>query len=56
MKCPNCGGEDCERVEVDVGVGTQCGPWGCPDCGWAEDEDDTLPVVPEETEWDDEFN
>jgi hypothetical protein len=35
MKCPNCGGE-CDRDEVDIGVGVQGGPWGCPDCGWVE--------------------
>jgi hypothetical protein len=36
MKCPKCGGE-CERDEVDNGVGMQaCGPWGCPMCHWYE--------------------
>ena len=36
MKCPKCGGE-CERDEVDIGVGIQgAGPWGCPDCHWVE--------------------
>ncbi len=33
MKCPNCNG-DCWRDEVNIGVGTQYGPWRCPGCGW----------------------
>lgn len=37
MNCPKCG-EDCQRDEVDIGVGIQCGPWGCPRCGWSEDD------------------
>lgn len=36
MSCPKCG-EDCDRVEVDVGVGWEFGPWGCPSCRWSED-------------------
>ena len=32
--CPRCGNA-CERDEVDVGVGTVYGPFGCP-CGWSE--------------------
>lgn len=37
MKCPECGGENVERDEVDNGVGMQpVGPWGCLDCGWVE--------------------
>lgn len=35
MKCPECGAP-CDRDEVDIGVGVQCGPWGCYDCGWTE--------------------
>lgn len=35
MKCPKCGG-DCYRDEVDIGVGIECGPYGCPSCGWSE--------------------
>lgn len=38
MKCPKCGGE-CWRDEVDIGVGVQCGPWRCEDCGWGEEEE-----------------
>lgn len=39
MNCPNCGAE-CERDEVDVGVGTMpAGPWGCPECHWVEPTD-----------------
>jgi hypothetical protein len=38
MKCPRCGNE-CERDEVDNGVGMQpAGPWGCPACHWVEGE------------------
>lgn len=33
--CPDCGSE-CDREEVDIGVGTQCGPWQCNNCGWKE--------------------
>jgi hypothetical protein len=32
--CPKCGDECC-RDEVDIGVGTIYGPWGCPGCGWS---------------------
>ena len=34
MNCPECGTE-CGRDEVDVGVGTMYGPYGCV-CGWSE--------------------
>jgi hypothetical protein len=37
MNCHKCG-QQCHRDEVDVGVGIINGPWGCPDCGWSEDE------------------
>lgn len=37
--CPRCGGET-GRDEVDIGVGIQCGPWGCiSGCGWSECEE-----------------
>jgi hypothetical protein len=36
MNCPNCG-EECERDEVDVGVGIIYGPWGCSSCCWSSD-------------------
>lgn len=43
MKCPECGNEECWRDEVDVGVGTQYGPWNCDKCGWTQrDEVDGL--------------
>ena len=37
--CPKCGAP-CERVEVDIGVGVECGPWHCTDasCCWSEDD------------------
>ena len=35
MTCPNCGAE-CDRDEVDNGVGVEYGPWRCPGCGWGE--------------------
>ncbi len=38
MFCPKCGTE-CYRDEVDVGVGTIFGPYGCPGCGWSEDSE-----------------
>lgn len=34
MNCPKCK-EECDRDEVDVGVGMIYGPFGCP-CGWSE--------------------
>lgn len=37
MQCPHCE-TDCYRDEADVGVGVIYGPWGCPGCGWSEDE------------------
>ncbi len=27
-----------DRIEVDIGVGIQCGPWSCYDCFWREDD------------------
>lgn len=35
MNCPLCG-DNCMRDEVDIGVGTIYGPFGCPSCGWSE--------------------
>jgi hypothetical protein len=37
-KCEACGSEYLDRIEVDIGVGVQCGPWQCCDCGWTEDD------------------
>lgn len=37
-ECPRCGGP-LERDEVDIGVGVQTGPAGCPSCFWTEGED-----------------
>lgn len=34
--CPECGSSHVDRDEVDTGVGTQCGPLACFDCGWVE--------------------
>lgn len=36
--CPKCGGDRLHQDSADVGVGVISGPWGCPDCGWSEDE------------------
>lgn len=36
MDCPKCGNE-CDRDEVDVGVGVIYGPYGCYACGWSDD-------------------
>jgi len=38
--CPACGGAHLDRPEVDIGVGTQYGPWECfnPSCGWSEND------------------
>ena len=37
MNCPDCSTE-CLRDSVDNGVAILKGPWGCPKCGWSEDE------------------
>jgi hypothetical protein len=37
MHCPKCGSDEVYRDSVDIGVGIQYGPWGCPSCGWSED-------------------
>ena len=40
MTCPQ-GGSECERDEVDNGIGMEaCGPWGCPACCWVESRSD----------------
>lgn len=39
MICPKCENDECHRDSVDVGVGIIHGPWGCPQCGWSEDEE-----------------
>ena len=44
MTCPNCGSDHVDRDEVDIGVGTQCGPYGCFDCGWVEGQDGPQPL------------
>lgn len=36
--CPKCGGKELHREEADVGIGIIYGPYGCPGCGWSEDE------------------
>ncbi len=36
MICPTCGSSHCDRDAVDIGVGTQYGPWSCSECGWVE--------------------
>lgn len=37
--CEKCGETELWRDSVDVGVGTIYGPWGCPRCGWSEDDE-----------------
>ena len=56
MLCEKCGVE-CERDEVDVGVGIIYGPWGCP-CGWSEDsrynsteDEEGSPAQKENPDW-----
>lgn len=41
LACPRCG-LPCVREEVDIGVGIQCGPWRCDECGWHEPTGDEL--------------
>jgi hypothetical protein len=38
MNCPHCD-ESCDRESADVGIGIMYGPWGCPRCGWSENEE-----------------
>lgn len=52
MICPCCGAP-CQRDEVDVGVGTITGPWGCPDCGWVEAQPELLETLPMDEDPDD---
>lgn len=35
MLCPKCGAE-CWRHSIDIGIGIQYGPFGCPECCWSE--------------------
>ncbi len=37
--CPKCGSPECTRDEVDIGVGTQYGPWHCTQCGYSQLDD-----------------
>jgi transcription elongation factor Elf1 len=37
--CPRCGEHEVDCVEVDIGVGVQCGPRSCNHCGWSEDDE-----------------
>jgi hypothetical protein len=46
MICPKCGSTHVDRDEVDIGVGTQCGPWACFDCGWSEDDRPAVTTPP----------
>ena len=48
MICPKCGSEECWRDEVDVGVDTVYGPYGCADCGWSEEREYDLTDGPKE--------
>ena len=36
--CPRCRETELYRDSVDVGVGIIHGPYGCPNCGWSENE------------------
>lgn len=38
-KCEKCGDTELWRDSVHVGVGVIYGPWGCPTCGWSQDEE-----------------
>ena len=43
-KCPECRA-DTEHEEIDVGVGTVCGPRSCYNCGWVESERFKIPDI-----------
>jgi hypothetical protein len=46
--CPWCGEDSLDRVEVDIGVGVQCGPWSCSCCLYSESfsrEDERLAAL-----------
>lgn len=45
MNCPKCGTE-CDKDEVDIGIGTMFGPETCPKCHWSQQ--DIVGVLPEE--------
>ena len=51
MKCPECGGS-CWRDEVDIGVGTQYGPWRCEECAWYEGHEVDAQIDAEQEEMD----
>lgn len=55
--CPNCGSDHIDRDAIDIGVGTQYGPWGCFDCGWTEgqpvDAEVLAATIPEDEDPDD---
>ena len=54
MTCPKCAAE-CIRYEVDIGFGTQFGPFNCPSCGWSEaDEVDIFLKIAQQIASDDE--
>jgi hypothetical protein len=46
-RCPKCGSSNTDRDEVDIGVGTQCGPLGCFDCGWIEGREPPELICPQ---------
>jgi hypothetical protein len=48
-ECPECKAE-CWRESCDVGVGVITGPWGCPECGWSEDDRYDLRNGPKKTD------
>lgn len=50
LNCPKCGAQ-CDRDEVDIGVGIQCGPWHCSNswCGWSESSGDDVLIDFEST-------
>lgn len=37
--CPRCNETGLWRESADVGVGIIYGPYGCPSCGWSENEE-----------------
>jgi hypothetical protein len=44
--CPKCG-KPCGRDEVDIGIGTQYGPWFCLYCDWSEAADLEATLIPD---------
>ena len=51
--CPDCGSNALDRDEVDIGVGTQTGPWRCLDCGWEEKPEPEIAEMATELDDDD---